>query len=50
MWQDTIKHTINNTFSGLTGHMSETRKLVVAISLSGSAVSFSFTDTEKENI
>lgn len=26
-----------------TGHMRETRKLVVAISLSGSAVSFSFT-------
>lgn len=40
---------INISFScnvSFTGHISETRRLVVAISLSGSAVSFSFTGAQ----
>lgn len=34
------------TGDSFTGHMSETRRLVVATSLSGSAVSFSLTGTQ----
>lgn len=48
--KDNVKMTeITKTFwgeSSFTGHIRETRRLVVAISLSGSAVSFSFTGTQ----
>lgn len=48
--KDNVKLTvITKTFwgeSSFTGHIRETRRLVVAISLSGSAVSFSFTGTQ----